>query len=54
MWPAPMDEFLLSDLLLMQTAGHYELSEGAERHRSNRDLVDLFLTIQEKANQRSV
>ena len=43
-----MDELLICDLLLMQTASYYRLPQLTERERSSRDLTDLFLTLQEK------
>ena len=43
-----MEELLICDLMLMQTASHYRLARLTERGRSNQDLSDLFFTLQEK------
>lgn len=43
-----MEELLICDLMLMQTASYYRLAQLTERERSKRDLGDLFLTLQEK------
>ena len=43
-----MRDFYLVDQMLLEAARRYNLAEASERARSNKRLVDLFLTIQER------